>query len=115
MQVALKTHLSHRVFAGTIFSATWYKVARYLEMKMKISKILFAIVIMTLTLSCGNALAKESGKQPKACEKKFSELDSTHRGYLVPETFRRELEGSPKQNNKILPYGKVRDAFAAAR
>ena len=81
---------------------------------MKTSAMFFAIAVLTLTLGCGNVQANENGKQPSACEKKFSELDSTHRGYLVPETFRRALEGSPNQNRKILPYGKVRDAFAAA-
>ena len=81
---------------------------------MKTSAMFFAIAVLTLTLGCGNVLAKENGKQPSACEKKFSELDSTHRGYLVPDTFRRELEGSPNKNRKILPYGKVRDEFAAA-
>ncbi len=77
---------------------------------MKISAMIFAIAILAVTLGCGNLLAKENSKQQRACEKKFSELDSTHKGYLVPENFLREKD----QNNKILPWGKVRDRFAAA-
>ena len=84
-------------------------------MKMKIWTIFLRLQILTLTLSRGNVLAKESGKQPAACEKKFSELDSTHKGYLVPENFRLELEGQKAgQNKKIPPYGKALAGFAAA-
>ncbi len=81
---------------------------------MKTSAMFFAIAMLTLTLSCGSVLAKESGKQSRHCEKKFSDLDLTHKGYLVPENFRRALEGQHNQNGKILPYGKILAGFAAA-
>lgn len=83
-------------------------------MKTKKSTIIFGIAIMTLMIRCGDVFAKEIGAHPTACDKRFSDLDSTHKGYLVPENFRRELEGPPDQNRKIMPYGKVLAGFAAA-
>ena len=43
--------------------------------------------------------------------KKFSQLDTSHKGYLNWQDFVRELEGPSK---KIQPYGKIIAEFAAA-
>lgn len=68
-------------------------------------------ILLTIALSTGNVLASENGKQPRDCMKRFTELDSSHKGYLDRRDFVRELEGPSK---KIQPYGKVTAEFAAA-
>jgi Ca2+-binding EF-hand superfamily protein len=81
---------------------------------MKILVMFLAIIILAcVTSASGNIPAKESGNQPRDCEKRFSELDATHKGYLDPENFRRELEGTSGQG-KMPSYGKVISEFAAA-
>jgi len=81
---------------------------------MKTLVVFFVILIlMCVRPICENAPAKEANDQARNCEKKFSELDATHKGYLVPENFRREFEGTSGQR-KMLPYGKVLSEFSAA-
>ena len=83
-------------------------------MTMKKSAIFIPVaIILAIMLSSGNVLASKGGKQPRECEKKFSELDSSHKGYLGRQDFQRELEGPPG-HRKIQRYGKVVAAFSSA-
>ena len=83
-------------------------------MTMKTSAIFFSMaILLTILLSSGNVLASKSDNQPEGCKKKFSELDSSHKGYLDLQDFRRDLEG-PLGYKSIDRYGNVLAAFSSA-